>query len=159
MVERLEVAWTLAVVGLIAGVGVYSTILVYQIDALTPNPNEYVDVTGHQWYWEFCYPANRTCFNSTYSAPTNSSSLGTVSGGELWAQPGWVVQLNITSSDVVHSFNIPQLGIRLDAIPGRMNSIDVQIPSTAPVGTLYLIQCTEFCGTFHGTMRSFLQVV
>ena len=153
MVERIEIAWTLAVVGLIAGVAVYSTVLLYKIDALTPNPNEYVDVTGHQWYWEFCYPANHTCFNSTYDATNNS-----VSGGELWAHPGWVVQLNITSTDVIHSFNIPQLGIRLDAIPGRMNMIDVQIPSNAPVGTLYLIQCTEFCGTYHGTMRSFLEV-
>jgi len=153
MVERLEVAWTLAVVGLIAGVAVYSTILLYHVDALTPNPNEYVDVTGHQWYWQFYYPQNHTSYNSTYNAANNS-----VSGGELWAQPGWVVQLNVTSTDVIHSFNIPQLGIRLDAIPGRMNYIDVQIPSSASVGTLYLIQCTEFCGTFHGTMRSFLEV-
>ncbi len=154
MVERLEVAWTLAVVGLIAGVAVYSTVLLYRIDALSADPNEYVDVTGHQWYWEFYYPANNSYFNSSYDAATN-----TVSGGELWAQPGWVVQLNITSDDVIHSFNIPQLGIRLDAIPGRLNMIDVQIPSNAAIGTLYLIQCTEFCGTFHGTMRSFLQIV
>ncbi len=154
MVERLEIAWTLAVVALISGVAVYSTILLYKIDALTPHPNEYVDVTGHQWYWEFYYPANNSYFNSTYNAQNN-----TVSGGELWAQPGWVVQLNITSSDVIHSFNIPQLGIRLDAIPGRMNRIDVNIPSNAAPGTLYLIQCTEYCGEFHGTMRSFLKIV
>ena len=154
MVERLEVAWTLAVVGLIAGVAVYSTVLVYHIDALSSTPNEYVDVIGHQWYWEFYYPANNTYANSSYDASTN-----TVSGGELWAKPGWVVQLNLTSTDVVHSFNIPQLGIRIDAIPGRMNYVDVNIPSTASVGTLYLIQCTEFCGQFHGTMRSFLEIV
>ncbi len=154
MVERLEIAWTLAVVALISGVAVYSTILLYKIDALTPHPNEYVDVTGHQWYWEFYYPANNSYFNSTYNAQNN-----TVSGGELWAQPGWVVQLNITSSDVIHSFNTPQLGIRLDAIPGRMNRIDVNIPSNAAPGTLYLIQCTEYCGEFHGTMRSFLKIV
>jgi cytochrome c oxidase subunit II len=154
MVERLEVAWTLAVVGLIAGVAVYSTILLYHIDALSPTPNEYVDVTGHQWYWEFYYPANGSYFNSSYNLVNN-----TVTGGELWGKPGWVIQLNITSADVIHSFNIPQLGIRLDAIPGRLNMIDVQIPGAAAIGTLYLIQCTEYCGEFHGSMRSFLQVV
>jgi cytochrome c oxidase subunit 2 len=154
MVERLEVAWTLAVVGLITGVAVYSTVLVYHLDALNPHPNEYVDVTGHQWYWEFYYPANNSYFNSSYDAASNS-----VSGGALWAQPGWVIQINVTSTDVIHSFNIPQLGIRLDAIPGRTNSIDIQVPSTAAVGTMYLIQCTEFCGTYHGTMRSFLEIV
>ena len=152
MVERLEVAWTLAVVALISGVAVYSTILLYQIDALDPHPHEYVDVTGHQWYWEFYYPANNSYFNSSYDAQTN-----TVSGGMLWAHPGWVVQLNITSSDVIHSFNIPQLGVRIDAIPDRVNHFAFTVPDVAP-GTAYLIQCTEFCGTFHGTMRSFLEV-
>jgi cytochrome c oxidase subunit II len=152
MVNRLEVMWTLAVVGLIAGVGAYSTVLVYQLDALPAHPDEYVDVIGHQWYWEFCY-SNNTCFNSTYDATTN-----TVTGGAFWAQPGAVVQINVTGADVIHSFNIPQLGVRIDAIPGRINQFAFTVP-TAPVGTEYLIQCTEFCGTFHGTMRSFLVLV
>lgn len=152
MVEKVEVAWTLVVVALVAGVAVYSTILVFHEDALPSHPNEYVDVIGHQWYWEFCYPANHTCFNSTYNAATN-----TVSGGAMWAAPGWVVQINVTGADVIHSFNIPALGVRLDAIPGRMNTFAFNVPN-APAGTSYLIQCTEFCGTFHGTMRSFLEL-
>jgi cytochrome c oxidase subunit II len=152
MVNKYEVAWTLAVVGLIAGVSVYSTILLYQLDSLPSDPTEYVDVIGHQWYWEFCYPANKTCFNSTYDATTN-----TVSGGALWASPGTVVQVNTTGADVIHSFNIPQLGVRIDAIPDRVNHFAFSVPNVA-AGTEYLIQCTEFCGTFHGTMRSFLVV-
>jgi cytochrome c oxidase subunit II len=152
MVNKYEVAWTLAVVGLIAGVSVYSTILLYQLDALPSDPTEYVDVYGHQWYWEFCYPSNGTCYNSTYDATTN-----TVSGGALWAAPGSVVQVNTTSTDVAHSFNIPQLGVRIDALPGRVNHFAFTVPNVA-AGTEYLIQCTEFCGTFHGTMRSFLVV-
>ena len=151
MVNRLEVAWTLAVVGLIAGVSVYSTVLLYQVDALPTHPTEYVTVIGHQWYWEFCY-SNGTCFNSTYDAANNS-----VSGGALWAAPGAVVQVNVTGADVIHSFNIPQLGVRIDAIPGRTNAFAFTVPSV-PKGTQYLIQCTEFCGEFHGTMRSFLVV-
>ena len=155
MVEKVEVAWTLAVVALLAGIAVYSTILVYHEDALPPNPNEYVDVIGHQWYWEFCYPANVStsgCFNSTYNSNTN-----TVSGGALWAAPGWTIQINVTGADVIHSFNIPALGVRIDAIPGRVNDFSFNIPNAA-AGTSYLIQCTEFCGTFHGTMRSFLEL-
>ena len=152
MVNKLEVAWTLAIVGLLAGVAAYSTVLLYHIDQLPTNPTEYVDVTGHQWYWEFCYPANNTCFNSSYDASSNS-----VSGGALWAPPGSVIQINVTSVDVVHSFNIPALGVRIDAIPGRVNDFGFSVPNAA-AGTEYLIQCTEFCGTFHGTMRSFLIV-
>jgi cytochrome c oxidase subunit II len=153
MVNRLEVAWTLAVVGLLAGVAAYSTILLYHLDALPAHPTEYVDVYGHQWDWQFCYPANGTCVVSTYNPATNS-----VTGGALWATPGAVVQINVTSADVVHSFNIPALGVRIDAIPGRVNTFAFTVPN-APVGTAYLIQCTEFCGTFHGTMRSFLDIV
>ena len=152
MVNKFEVAWTLVVVGLLAGVAVYSTFLLYHVDSLPAHPEEYVDVTGHQWYWEFCYPANGTCFNSTYDPTTNS-----VSGGALWAPAGAVIQINVTGADVVHSLNIPQLGVRIDAIPGRTNHFAFTVPNVTP-GTEYLIQCTEFCGTYHGIMRSFLVV-
>ena len=152
MVNKYEIVWTLAVVALLAGVSVYSTFLLYNLDALPAHPDEYVDVIGHQWYWEFRYPTNGTDFNSSYDQSTNS-----VHGGAFWAKPGSVVQINVTSSDVVHSFNIPALGIRLDAIPGRVNQLAFTVPNAAP-GTQYLIQCTEFCGTFHGIMRSFLVV-
>ncbi len=150
-INKLEIAWTLGVVVILAGVAFYSTFLLYHLDALSPNPGEYVNVIGHQWYWEFCY-SNDTCFNSTYDASTN-----TVSGGALWATPGSVVQINVTGADVIHSFNIPGIGVRIDAIPGRTNMIQFSVP-TVPAGSEYLIQCTEFCGTFHGTMRSFLVI-
>lgn len=152
MVNRLEVVWTLATVALITGVAVYSTVLLSNLDALPANPTEYVDVIGHQWYWEFCYPANGTCFNTSYDP-----SSGTTSGGALWAPAGSTIQINVTATDVIHSFNIPGLGVRIDAIPGRMNQFAFNIPNVAP-GTQYLIQCTEFCGTFHGTMRAELVV-
>jgi heme/copper-type cytochrome/quinol oxidase subunit 2 len=67
------------------------------------------------------------------------------------------VQINVTGADVIHSFNIPQLGVRIDAIPDRTNYFSFTVPNVS-AGTQYLIQCTEFCGTFHGTMRSFLVV-
>jgi len=152
MVNKYEVAWTLAVVVMLAAVAAYSTVLLYQIDALPSDPTEYVEVIGHQWYWEFYYYANNTYWNSSYDPTTN-----TVSGGELWAPPGATVEINVTGADVIHSFNIPQLGVRIDAIPGRMNQFAFNVPNVA-AGTQYLIQCTEFCGEFHGTMRSFLAV-
>ncbi|MCI4317779.1 MAG: hypothetical protein L3J96_04510, partial [Thermoplasmata archaeon] len=132
MVNKYEVVWTLATVGLVTGVAVWSTILLYQIDTLPAHPDEYVDVTGHQWYWEFCYPSNVSkvgCFNTSYDPTTQA-----VSGGDLWAAPGTVVQINVTASDVIHSFNIPDLGVRLDAIPGRMNSI--AFAAYASIGSL-----------------------
>lgn len=152
MVNKLEVAWTLGTVALIASVAVYSTVLLYHIDALPANPSEYVVVTGHQWFWEFYYPANGSDFITSYDPTTN-----TTSGGALWAAPGATVQVNVTSTDVIHSFNIPGLGVRIDAIPGRVNHFAFTVPQVA-AGTEFLIQCTEFCGTYHGTMRADLVV-
>ncbi len=158
MVEKLEVIWTLAVVGLIAGVTVYSTVLLYHLDALPAHPDEYVTVVGHQWYWEFCYTnntsgtwTNESCSTSSYNAANNTAT------NPLYAPAGTVLQINVTSADVVHSFNIPGLGVRIDAFHDRVNHFSFTVPNVTP-GTLYLIQCTELCGTFHGTMRSFLEV-
>ena len=150
--RKLEYAWTLAVVALLAGVMFYSTILLYHVDALPSHVDEYVEVTGHQWYWEFCYPANGTCANVTYN-PSN----GTTTGGAFWVHPGTTVQINVTSVDVIHSFNVPGLGVRIDAIPGRINTFAFNVPNVS-AGTTYLIQCTEFCGTYHGIMRAFVVV-
>ncbi len=144
MASRVELAWTLAVVVLIAGVGVYSTFLLYNLGQLPPNPVETVTVIGHRFYWQFCYQ------NQTGCGATNASDI------PLWAPAGALIQLNITSTAVVHSFNIPALGVRLDAIPGRINRIAFTVPNTP--GTTYLIQCTEFCGEGHGDMRSLLVV-
>ncbi|MEM0128688.1 MAG: cytochrome c oxidase subunit II [Thermoplasmata archaeon] len=148
---KLEVAWTLAVVVLLAGIAVWSTFVLYNVDALPP-ADEYVTVFAAQWSWTFRYE-NGTNVTSQYNAQTN-----TVSGGALWVQPGTTVQLNITSLDVDHSLYIPQLGVQMNAIPGRWNFVSFQIPAVAP-GTQYIIECTEFCGTGHGTMRSFVIVV
>jgi cytochrome c oxidase subunit II len=152
MANKLEWAWTLGTVALIAAVAVYSTVLLVQIDTLPAHPSEYVDVIAHQWFWEFYYPANGTTYNTSYDPATNNAT-----GGALWAPAGTSIQINVTSVDVIHSFNIPGLGVRIDAIPGRTNDFGFNIPSVAP-GTQYLIQCTEFCGTYHGTMRAFLVV-
>ncbi len=129
MANKLEWAWTLATVALISGVAVYSTVLLVQLDQLPAHPSEYVDVIAHQWFWEFCYPANGTCFNTSYDPATNSAT-----GGALWAAPGTTIQINVTSVDVAHSFNIPNLGVRIDAIPGRTNDFGFNVPM-APAGT------------------------
>lgn len=151
--NRIEIAWTLAVVVLLAGIVVWSTFVLYDISGSPPpgNPSEFVNVVGEQWSWEFCY-SNNSCYTSSYNANTN-----TVTGGALWAAPGAVVQINVTSVDVDHSFYMPQLGVQINAIPGRTNTINFQVPNASP-GTEFIIECTEFCGTLHGSMRSFLIV-
>lgn len=91
-----------------------------------------IDAVARQWQWTFRYPA-----------------AGQAASTDLLHLPaGRHVDLHVTSEDVIHSFWIPRLGGKIDAIPGRVTVIRL----LAPVPGEYLAQCAEFCGPGHSTM-------
>ncbi len=153
--KQIEWAWTLIPVAMLLSVAGLTVGVLYNLDtgptAYGATPNWYVNVTGQQFYWSFTYtsPYAQEVFK-TYNV-TNESSV-------LWIPQNAVVWLNVTSVDVVHSFNIPQLGVRIDAIPGRINHYWFTIPQGAQPGQEYLIQCTEFCGQGHYSMIAYVMV-
>jgi cytochrome c oxidase subunit II len=91
-----------------------------------------VKVIGHQWFWEFDYPAENI-----------------VTANEMVVPVGTLVNLDIQSIDVIHSYWVPELGGKIDAIPGVTNQIHFQVDKT---GT-FVGQCAEFCGADHAQMR------
>jgi cytochrome c oxidase subunit 2 len=91
-----------------------------------------VDVIAHRWWWEFQYPTQ-----------------GIDTANELHIPTGQPVLMQVTSDDVIHSFWVPKLQRKVDAIPGRTN--DVTLEATAD-GT-YLGECSEFCGLQHAHMQ------
>ncbi len=103
-----------------------------QVDALP------VKVIGHQWWWEFQYP-----------------TLGITTANELVIPVGRPVRMIVTSADVIHSFWVPQLGGKMDAIPGRENVLWLQ----SDVEGIYHGQCAELCGISHANMRLQVRVV
>jgi cytochrome c oxidase subunit II len=133
---RLEIGWTMipAVVLLIVFVVSLSTLtgIAYQPGAVTNDPPVNVKVIGHQWWWEFDYPDQKI-----------------LTAGELHVPVNTVINLDIESADVIHSFWVPQLGGKTDAIPGHVNK--TWFRATQP--GLYTGQCSEFCGIEHGLMR------
>jgi cytochrome c oxidase subunit II len=96
-----------------------------------------LDVTGHQFYWVFTYPGNRTSTN-IFRVPVNST-----------------IVLDVTSADVFHDFGIIQFKIKTDAIKGRTNTIWFIPYKTGN----YTIQCFELCGTGHVGMIATLAVM
>lgn len=94
-----------------------------------------VDVKAHQWWWEVTYP------------DTADGQLRSVN--EIHVPDGQPIYISVTSADVIHSFWIPRLGGKIDAIPGRTNVIrlEPQGPGT------YHGTCAEFCGAQHASMR------
>ena len=129
---KLEIAWTLipAVILVFIAVPTVKTIFITQAQAAPGSLN--IDVTGHQWWWEFRY-----------------QELGLVAANELHVPLGRAVQLSITSADVIHSFWIPPLGGKRDAIPGHVTRIAFRPDQVGE----YVGQCAEFCGASHANMR------
>ena len=132
---RLEVIWTavpIAIITIIFG------FVFYKLPGISNAPkasaasggNIQIKVDAHTFYWEFTYPN------------------GAISIDELHLPVGKVAVLSINSEDVNHSWWIPQLGGKTDAIPGRTNHTWYQ---PAKTGTFYG-QCAEFCGLFHESM-------
>ena len=97
-----------------------------------------VDVRAHQWWWEVSYP----------DAPG-----GVVyAANEIHIPAGRAVTLNITSNDVIHSFWVPRLGGKIDAIPGRTNVLHLKADDAGQ----YAGVCAEFCGAQHARMGFFV---
>ena len=93
-----------------------------------------VEVTGHRWWWEVRYP----------DLPARRSDIGV-----LHIPAGQPVDLVLGSSDVIHSFWVPRLAGKLDAIPGRRNVLRIVAREPGE----YAGQCAEFCGTGHAHMQ------
>ena len=148
-IEILSVLITsvvLSYVGFIAGV---------QLIAVDTPPQEstHVTVIGRQFYWTFQY-AN----GSSVTFPNGTTKVfpnGYTTQNQLYVKVGEVVDLEVISLDVAHSFFISELGVHIDAIPGHVNNYWLRADQP---GT-YRIECTQFCGTSHFSMIGQLIVV
>jgi len=137
---NLEIAWTVVPVLILAAIAAF---VFYKLPSIKNTPSAraggglQVTVVAHQFYWEFKYPGGRVSIDDMV-VPVDS-----------------VVTLEVVSKDVAHSWWIPRLGGKIDAIPGRTNTTWFR---TSRVG-IYHGQCAEFCGILHAAMRADVQVV
>ncbi|HEX7077316.1 MAG TPA: cytochrome c oxidase subunit II [Candidatus Eisenbacteria bacterium] len=135
---RLEIVWTAipALAMLFLSGPTFST-LKYQ--ETVPQSDLTVEVIGHQWFWEYRYP-----------------KYGVVFANEPLVIPaGRIVAADVTSIDVIHSWFVPDFGVKMDANPGRINHTWFQV---AKPGT-YKGQCAELCGVLHAEMFITVNVV
>jgi cytochrome c oxidase subunit 2 len=137
---KLEIALTVLPALILAGIAVPTVVTVFDL-AKTSDAQCIVNVTGQQWWWEYDYPAG-DCGGVKITAPI-------VTSGELVIPAKTNVVLRITSRDVIHSYWIPALNGKRDAVPGRLHTLRMQADQPG----LYTGQCTEFCGLSHARMR------
>ncbi len=134
----LEVALTIVPVLILVGVGIPTVGVIWDL-AKTNDTEMVVNVTGQQWWWEYDYPVQ-----AEFGIETPI-----VTSGQLVIPEDTKVLLRITSRDVIHSYWIPKLNGKKDAVPGRVHTL--RLEGSTP--GIYAGQCTEFCGLSHANMR------
>lgn len=134
---KLEWGWTILPTIVLAVVSFGTVATIFSIDAAADDATMTVEVTGNQWWWEFRYDTD------------GDDQADIVTANDLVIPAGQTVQLEVTSNDVIHSFWIPRLNGKKDAVPGRVSELIVEADEP---GT-YVGQCTEFCGESHAYMR------
>ena len=149
---RLELIWTLIPVALLLVSTCQSLVCLYGLEADTGHTGTYRSITGRQWYWTYGSPE---CSTGTYdSRMVAAGDLGVgASRLSLTQQPLYLeshtrTSLAVTSGDVLHSWSVPALGVKLDAIPGRSNRLQLN----AMLDGTYNGYCAELCGVGHGFM-------
>ena len=149
----IEVAWTLIPVLILVSIAVPSFRLLFlQLDL--PKADITVKATGKQWYWSYAYPDNgKFEFDSLMAQDKQPRLLGV--DNEMVVPVNKVIRVQTTGADVIHSFAVPAFGIKIDAIPGRLNETWFKAEKTG----MYYGQCSELCGKDHAFMPIAVRVV
>ena len=155
----LEVAWTVIPVLILVAIAVPSFRLLYFQETLPP-ADITVKAIGKQWYWTYEYPDNG---NFTFDALMLSDRVAAqrmlprmlATNNRVVVPVGKTVRLITTGADVIHAWTIPSFGVKIDAVPGRINQTWFK-PEAEGV---YYGQCSELCGARHAYMPIEVEVM
>lgn len=156
----IEVAWTIVPVLILVAIAIPSFRLLRQ-QLITPPSDLVVKVTGYSWYWGYEYPADQ---GGGFKFDSNMVDAKDLKQGqprlltvdnEMVVPVGKTVKVQVTAADVLHSFAMPAFGIKVDAVPGRLNETWFR----ADAEGVYHGQCSELCGNGHPYMPITIRVV
>ncbi|MGH9260550.1 MAG: cytochrome c oxidase subunit II, partial [Acidimicrobiales bacterium] len=136
---KLEIAWTILPAVMLAAVGFFTLRTLFEVNERDEDDLT-IQVTGQQWWWEYAYDTD---------GDGEFTDEEVLTANDLVIPAGQNVNLDIQSNDVIHSYWIPALNGKKDAVPGRTHPL--RLNADEP-GT-YVGQCTEYCGLSHGYMR------
>lgn len=148
----VEVVWTITPALILLTIAVPSFALLYSIDEII-DPVSTLKVVGHQWYWSYEYSDNDNLINfDSYMIQEDDLEIGQLRllevDNRVVVPANMHIRVLITSSDVLHCWAVPSLGLKLDACPGRLNQTSMFIKREG----VFYGQCSEICGINHGFM-------
>lgn len=159
----IEIVWTVTPSLILLIIAVPSFALLYSLDEVV-DPAVTVKAIGHQWYWTYEYSDyavsdDQSIVFDSYMIPEEDLELGQLRllevDNRVVVPVNTHVRLIITAADVIHSWAVPSLGIKCDAVPGRLN----QVPLFVKREGVFFGQCSEICGVNHGFMPIVVEAV
>ena len=154
----LEVAWTLIPVLILVAILPYSFRLLYMQREIPP-ADITIKATGNQWYWTYEYPDHDNFIFDSLMIEEEDLKEGQLRllavDNEVVVPVGQVVRMIVTASDVIHNWAMPAFGVKMDAVPGRLNETWFMAEQTG----VYYGQCSELCGIRHAFMPIAVRVV
>nr|YP_010704150.1 cytochrome c oxidase subunit II [Mydaus javanensis]WCO87459.1 cytochrome c oxidase subunit II [Mydaus javanensis] len=156
--QEVETVWTILPAIILILIALPSLRILYMMDEIN-NPLMTVKTIGHQWYWSYEYTDYKDLNFDSYMIPTQELKPGELRllevDNRVVLPMDLTIRMLITSEDVLHSWTVPSLGLKTDAIPGRLN----QTTLMAMRPGLYYGQCSEICGSNHSFMPIVLEMV
>nr|QUB07126.1 cytochrome c oxidase subunit 2 [Chrysochus chinensis] len=156
--QMIEIIWTILPAITLIFVAIPSLRLIYILDEIN-NPSITIKVIGHQWYWSYEYSDFKNIEFDSYMIPTenlkNTEFRLLDVDNRLIIPTNSQIRILVTAADVIHSWTIPSLGIKLDATPGRLNQSNLFSNRSG----LFYGQCSEICGTNHSFMPIVLESI
>jgi len=154
----IEIAWTVIPVLILFLIAIPSfKILFHQLDL--PKADLTIKATGKQWYWNYVYPDNGPFEFDSVMVPQKDLKAGQprllAVDNEVVVPINKIVRVQTTAADVIHAFAVPAFGIKIDAIPGRLNETWFKATKEG----VYYGQCSELCGKDHAFMPIAVRVV
>jgi heme/copper-type cytochrome/quinol oxidase subunit 2 len=135
---KIEIIWTILPILFVIIIVLHSITVIYNLEINKGTNHHYINIVGNQWYW---------IYNNIESRISNLGRIILVDQ-PLYIKANTNVHLIVSSLDVIHSFALPSLGIKIDAIPGRISNVNIN----GLTHGLYVGYCSELCGSGHAFM-------
>ena len=158
----VEVLWTLVPVLILMTIGIFSLPALFRSQEMPADPDLVIKAIGHQWYWSYEYPNDAVAFDALMLAKEDLAGAGYTEDEYLLATDNAVVVpvgkkvlVQVTATDVIHSWAMPAFAVKQDAVPGRIAQLWFSVDKEG----VYFGQCSELCGINHAYMPIVVKAV
>nr|QDU24635.1 cytochrome c oxidase subunit II [Raddaella batesii] len=156
--QEIEIIWTLLPAMILILIALPSLRILYLMDEIN-DPHLTIKTIGHQWYWSYEYTDYEALMFDSYMVPTQDLAPGQFrlleTDHRMVIPIESPIRVLVSADDVLHSWAVPSLGVKMDAVPGRLNQTAFIISRPG----IFFGQCSEICGANHSFMPIIVEAV